>query len=176
VSIRKKNEQMGEKLVALGFLKFADATQQTSLKINLVRSFDIYDEGNYRISHIDAEELAEGSFDFFLPRLNKVLEKRGFQLMVEESDTNEISHEILINDETIQLFTDAELEDNSCWETAPRNFFAKVNELLRNSLIEERFYLLYGGNDLHTMLLTDEQFSVISKYYDGNKIESPYLP
>ena len=167
---------MAEKLLAFDFLKYADPSEQDSLKTAIMGSFNIYNDGNYRISHIDAEELAECSFEFFLPRLNNILAKRAFQLNVETSDNNETSHEIVINGEAIQLFTEKELNNNSYWDTAPRNFFKKVNELLRNKAVEERFYLLYGGNDLHTMLLTEQQFLVISEYYHGNEKESPYLP
>ena len=34
--------------------------------------------------------------------------------------------------------------------------------------MEEQLYLLYGGNDLHAILLTEKQLSIIEKYYKTN--------
>lgn len=56
-------------LIDNGFLKYADNSNVDSLKTQIVDSFDIYEENNFKITHIDAEELAEFSFDFFLPSL-----------------------------------------------------------------------------------------------------------
>ena len=69
-----------------------------------------------------------------------------------------------------------ELDNKTFWDTAPRNFFKKVNQILKAKNIDEQFYLLYGWNDLHTMLLTDKQFSIISDYYKDNEKERPYKP
>ena len=78
--------------------------------------------------------------------------------------------------DTTQLYTQKDLDNNTFWDTAPRNFFRKVNEILKAKNSDEQFYLLYGGNDLHAMLLTDKQFSIITDYYKGNTKESPYKP
>ena len=64
-------------LIDQGFLKYADSTKFDSLKTQLSNSFDIYEDENFKIAHIDAEELAEFSFDFFLPSLNKILLRVG---------------------------------------------------------------------------------------------------
>ena len=42
--------------------------------------------------------------------------------------------------------------------------------------MEEQFYLLYGGNDLHAILLTQKQLSIIEKYYKNKSPEIPYKP
>ncbi len=68
------------------------------------------------------------------------------------------------------------MDDNTFWDTAPRNFFRKVNEILNAKNCDEQFYLLYGGNDLHTMLLTDKQFSIIADYYRKSIKKTPYKP
>lgn len=67
--------QFGQDLIDIGFLKFADSTKLDSLKLEIINSFYIYNQANHKIAHIDAEELAEFSFDFFMPTLNKMLEK-----------------------------------------------------------------------------------------------------
>lgn len=163
-------------LIDNGFLKYADSSRVDRLKANLNDSFDIYDDGNFRIAHIDAEELAEFSFDFFLPGLNRILAKRGISLSAQKLNDKEISFNVLVNGDTIQLYTQKDLDNNTFWDTAPRNFFKKVNEILKAKNSDEQFYLLYGGNDLHTMLLTDKQFSIIAGYYQGNIKETPYKP
>ena len=58
---------MQQSLIDKGFLKYADSSKVDSLKTQLISSFDIYEDENFKIAHIDAEELAEFSFDFFLP-------------------------------------------------------------------------------------------------------------
>lgn len=163
-------------LIDNGFLKYADSSKVDSLKIQLTNSFDIYEEENFKIAHIDAEELAEFSFDFFLPNLNKILAKRDFNLSAQKLNDNDKSFDVLLNGDTIQLYTQNELNNNAFWDTAPRNFFRKVNDLLKAKNCNEQFYLLYGGNDLHTLLLTDNEFSIISDYYKDDNKERPYKP
>jgi hypothetical protein len=163
-------------LIDNGFLKYADSSKVDSLKIQLANSFDIYDGENFKIAHIDAEELAEFSFDFFLPSLNRILAKRDVQLSVKKLNDDDKSFDVLINDDTIQLYTQQDLNNNTFWDAASRNFFRKLNELLKAKNHDEQFYLLYGGNDLHTMLLTDKQFSIIADYYKKSIKETPYKP
>jgi len=163
-------------LIDNGFLKYADSSKVDSLKTQLIDSFDIYEDENFKIAHIDAEELAEFSFDFFLPNLNSILVKRNIKLSAQKLNEKDNSFDVLINGETIQLYTQSELDKNTFWDTAPRNFFKKVNQILKAKNVDDQFYLLYGGNDLHTMLLTDKQFSIISDYYKDNEKERPYKP
>ncbi|MGN6492899.1 MAG: hypothetical protein ACTHLE_12945 [Agriterribacter sp.] len=59
-------------LIDNSFLKYADSSKVDSLKTQIENSFNIYEDENFKIAHIDAEELAEFSFDFFLPTLNKI--------------------------------------------------------------------------------------------------------
>lgn len=163
-------------LIQNDFLKYADSSNVASLNKDLQNSFNIYDEENLKIAHIDAEELAEFSFDFFLPSINRILGKRNMELSVEKLNDDEGSFDVLINDEAISLFAQKDMEDYTYWDTAPRSFFRKVNEILEASKLDERFYLLYGGNDLHAMLLTEVQFEIISDYYKSDPREAPYKP
>ena len=174
--MQKSDSIYATELIDNEFLKFADSSKVDSLKTQLQNSFYIYDDDNYKITHIDAEELAEFSFDFFVPNLNRLLEKRQVNLSVKKLNSNDNSFDILINEDTIQLYSQNDLNNSLFWDTAPRNFFKKVNEILKTKNIDEQFYLLYGGNDLHTLLLTDKQFSIISEYYINNDKEKPYKP
>ncbi|HSH66397.1 MAG TPA: hypothetical protein VLB84_11530 [Bacteroidia bacterium] len=172
----KSDSNYATELIDNDFLKYADKSKVDSLKTQLRSSFDIYDDDNFKIAHIDAEELTEFSFDFFIPSLNRILEKRQVNLLVKKLNADDKSFDIIINQDTIQLYSQKDIDNNLFWDTAPRNFFKKVNEILRAKNIDEQFYLLYGGNDLHTLLLTDKQFSIISEYYKGNEKEKPYKP
>jgi hypothetical protein len=163
-------------LIDNGFLKYADSSKVDSLKAQITNSFNIYEDENFKVAHIDAEELAEFSFDFFLPTLNKILSKRDIKLSAQKLNNDDNSFDALINGDTVQLYTQKDLDNNTFWDTAPRNFFRKVNDILKAKSSDEHFYLLYGGNDLHTMLLTDKQFSIISDYYKGSAKETPYKP
>ena len=174
--MQKSDSIYATELIDNDFLKYVDSSKKDSLKTELKKSFDIYDEDNFKIIHIDAEELAEFSFDFFLPQLNKMLAKRNVNLTVKTANDYENSNNIIINGEKLNLYTKKELDNQTFWDTAPRNFFKKVNELLKAKNSDEQFYLLYGGNDLHTLLLTDKQFSIISEYYKNNEKEKPYKP
>lgn len=176
-SIPKLDERnYGIELIYNGFLKYADSSKIDSLKTQLTNSFDIYEYNNFKIAHIDAEELAEFSFDFFLPNLNKILAKRDFKLSAQKLNDKDNSFDALLNGDTIQLYTQTDLENNAFWDTAQKHFFRKVNELLKAKNSNEQFYLLYGGSDLHTLLLTDKEFSIITDYYKDNDKEKPYKP
>lgn len=163
-------------LIVNDFLKYADSLRVDSLKTQLINTFDIYDDDNFKIVHIDAEELAEFNFDFFLPNLNKITSKRNINISAQKINDKDDSYEVLINGETIRLYTQSELDNYIFWDTAPRNFFRQVNKIMNSNNINEQFYLLYGGNDLHILLLTDKQFSIISDYYKDNDKEKPYKP
>lgn len=166
----------GSQLLESGFLEFADTLKLDSLKTGLINSFDIYNEGNNKIAHIDAEELAEFSFGFFQPRLQKMLEKRNFKFTVQPAGDYETTYDVLINGEKIKLYTKEEMEKLDFWDLASRNFFEELNKQLQNKKIDESFYLLYGGNDLHVMLLTSDQQKIIADKYKNDTKETPYLP
>jgi len=165
-----------KELIDNGFLKYADSSKIDSLKAQLTNSFDIYSEDNFKIAHIDAEELAEFSFDFFLPNLNRILVKRDIKLFAHKLNDNDNSFDALINGGTIQLYTQKDLDGNTFWDTAPRNFFKKVNDIIKAKHVDEQFYLLYGGNDLHAILLSEKQFAIIAEYYKNEPKEIPYKP
>jgi hypothetical protein len=146
------------------------------LKFEIINSFYIYNEANSKIAHIDAEELAEYNFDFFVPTLDKMLEKRGFRLDVNIASDYEDTHDILMNGNKVRLYSKDELDNGKFWETAPSNFFREVNNQLDKKGIDESFYLLYTGNDLQAILLTKDEQRIIAKRYKDVPKEIPYLP
>ncbi|PKL80986.1 MAG: hypothetical protein CVV25_02045 [Ignavibacteriae bacterium HGW-Ignavibacteriae-4] len=174
--IEKLNKKLGTQLIDNGFLDFADSFNLDELRSKLINSFNIYEEENHRIVQIDAEELAEFGFDFFLPKLQKILAKRNFDLNVRTAEDYENSNDIFINDEKIKLYTKEEMEKDTFWDSGARNFFKKVNELMLIEGIKEKFYLLYDDNDLAVLLLTEKQYRVIKHRYFDKENEQPYLP
>ncbi|MRI63968.1 hypothetical protein EDM00_08210 [Ornithobacterium rhinotracheale] len=174
--LQVRNNIYAKKLLDNNFLQFADKNTINDLKNNLIDSFDIFSEENCKIVHIDAEELSEFNFDFFMPKLNFILGKRNIALEVKKTIDYENSLEIKINNEKLKLYTKSDMDNETFWDTAPRNFFKKVNEILNMEGINEQFYLLYSGNDLHALLLTKKQYQIITEYHINNEKEKPYKP
>lgn len=170
------NTNAGKQLIEADFLAYTDSIDIPLLKKEITESFNIYDERNNKFTHIDAEELAEFNFDFFLPSLNQILSKRNIVLEVMTSDNRINSQTILINGEEVKLYSNDEISAGKFWDSAARNFFRSINRFLEKEKCEERFYLLYGGNELHTFLLTNKQQAIIAKEYKEEKDEIPYLP
>ncbi len=137
-------------------------------------SFHFYSDSV--LTSIDAEELCEFNFDFFLPQLNQKLTENDLKLDVQIADDYESSYEIEINGRQVKLYKNEELSNGKFWDSGPRNFFRTVNEILRDKNVDEQFYLLYGGNDLHAVFLTEQQFELMSKINKDDKNEIPYLP
>ncbi len=104
-NMQKSDSIYATELIDNDFLKYVDSSKIDNLKTGLKNSFDIYNEDNFKIAHIDAEELAEFSFDFFLPQLNKILEKRNVNLIVKTANDYENTNDIIINGEKLNLYT-----------------------------------------------------------------------
>lgn len=179
ISCNPKNENksltekdFNKELVKSDFLKYAD----DSTKEDLEKSFSIYDENINKFATIDAEELTEYNFDFFLPKINRILNKRNISLSVKVPKNYEITNNIIIDNQEINLYTKKELENGRFWDSGPRNFFKIVNDIIAKKGSDEQFYLLYDGNDLSTLLLTSKQFEIIKNYYKKESQEIPYLP
>ena len=163
-------------LINNGFLKYAHNLRIQELEAELKKSFDLYDADISRIVHVDAEELAEFSFDFFLPGINEILAKRGFKLLASKLNADDNSFDVLLNGNVITLYGKEDLRSWNFWDVASRNFFKELNKQLVAKGVDEQFCLFYGGNDLHAMLLTDKQYSLIADYYKNLPKEAPYKP
>ncbi|MBK6962674.1 MAG: hypothetical protein IPH20_01750 [Bacteroidales bacterium] len=163
-------------LVQNDFLIFTDSSKIDSVRQSFIKDGYIFSTEINRYVHIDAEELAEGSFNFFKNDLTKILKKRGLEITFSTTGNFEKLHEVMINNRRFNLYDDKNLADFSFWDIGSRRFFNAINLELEKSKSNERFYLLYGGNDLGAILLTDEQFELIEKINEGNAKEIPYKP
>jgi hypothetical protein len=176
ISQIKNQDSLVNELVNTDFLQYTDSSKIDSVRQSFVKDGYIFSSGINRYVHIDAEELAEGSFDFFKTDLTKILNKRGLEITFSTTKNFEKLHEVMINNETFALFDDKNLADNSFWDIGPRRFFEKINKELEKRKLQERFYLIYGGNDLGAILLTERQLNIIAKINEGNTKEIPYKP
>jgi hypothetical protein len=176
ISQTKNQDFIINELVKVDFLEYADSSIVDSVRQAFIKDGNIFRPEINRYLHIDAEELAEGNFDFFKTELTKILNKRGLEITFSTTENFEKLHEVKINNEKFILFDTKNIADYSMWEIAPRRFFEKINQVLQKSKSQEQFYLIYSGNDLGTLLLTEEQFKIISKINEDNPKEIPYKP
>lgn len=176
ISQTKSRDFPVNQLINTDFLQYADSTKIDSVRQSFVKDGYIFSPDINRYVHIDAEELAEGTFDFFKTDLRKILNKRGLEITFSTTKNFEKSHEVMINNETFALFDDKNLADNSSWDIGSHRFFKKINKELEKRKLQERFYLIYSGNDLGAILLTESQLNIISKINEGNTKEIPYKP
>ncbi len=176
ISQTKYQDSLVYELVNTDFLQFTDSSNIDSVRQSFIKDGYIFSSEINRYLHIDAEELAEGSFDFFKADLTNILKKRGLEITFSTTENFEKLHEVKINNGTFTLFDDKNLADYSFWDIAPRRFFEKINIELEKSKSQERFYLIYGGNDLGAILMTERQFNIIAKINEGNTKEIPYKP
>ena len=163
------DKEFMEKLIKADFFKYAEPT----VDINQIDSLNVYDEKSNKFARIDAEELAEFSFDNFVPQLTKMLDKRGIKLLVKNTENTEKKNEINVNGENIILYTKEEMENDIFWNSASVNFFRKLNKLLEEKKSKERFFLVYEGNDLSTFLLTNSQYGIFIERYKSEINEIP---
>lgn len=124
-----------------------------------VSEIDPIDESRY--VHIDQEELIEGSWEFFLPTLQRILraERVTFDVVIFE---REDQREIHLDGHLLWRVDPTELTDLAATEGLVRLARA-VNRRLEAARSPRRFYFLEGWNDLGgTLLRPDEYDSLIA--------------
>ncbi len=90
-------------LVQNDFLIFTDSSKIDSVRQSFIKDGYIFSSEINRYVHIDAEELVEGSFDFFKNDLTKILNKRGLEITFSTTENFEKLHEVMINNRKVQL-------------------------------------------------------------------------
>lgn len=167
---------LGKELLNADYLAFAYTSMLDTLNQEILNEFNIYNKATFKFCSIDAEELAEFNFEFFSKDLKNILSKRDFELNIFTPDGYDTSYTVSINGKEIQLYTKNDLNDYTFWEKAAKNFFQEINRQLNVKGIQEQFYLINGGNDLSTLLLTQKQFEIITNEYQNSPKYAPYLP
>ena len=178
--VTKKEEildkKFGKQLIDTQYLKYAEPSKIDSLQYGIMNSFNIYEEDTNKYALVDEENIAEFTFDAFMPQIEKMLEKRNTTIDVEVPKDYEKTYSVIINNEALKLYIDENQKEKSLIENSTSIFFKKLNEILKKSNCKEKFYLLYGGNDLGVFLLDEKQFEIIKERYKENSGEIPYLP
>ena len=109
-----------------------------------------------RFVHIDQEELIEGSWDFFLPTLQRVLraENVAFDAVVSNGDD---VREVHLDGELLWRVTAEEVSEETA--TSGLVWLARaVNRRLEAAGSPQRFYFTDGWNDLGGTLLTPAEY------------------
>lgn len=176
-----KNEEIldkkfGKQLIDSQYLKYAEVSKIDSLQYGILNSFNIYEEDTNKYALIDEENIAEFTFDSFMPQIEKMLQKRKIEIKVEVPKDYVKTYSVIINSEVLKLYFDENQKEKSLIENSTSIFFKKLNEILKKNSSNEKFYLLYGGNDLGAFLLDEKQYEIIKERYRESDNEIPYLP
>lgn len=175
-----KNEEIldkkfGKQLIDTQYIKYAETSKIDLLQYGILNSFNIYEEDTNKYALVDEENIAEFTFDAFMHQIEKMLEKRNIKIKVEVPNY-EKTYSVIVNNEALKLYIDESQKEKSLIENSTSIFFKKLNEILKQNSCKEKFYLLYGGNDLGVFLLDEKQFEIIKERYKENSGEIPYLP
>ena len=176
-----KNEEIldkkfGKQLIDTQYIKYAETSKIELLQYGILNSFNIYEEDTNKYALVDEENIAEFTFDAFMHQIEKMLEKRNIKIKVEVPKDYEKTYSVIVNNEALKLYIDESQKEKSLIENSTSIFFKKLNEILKQNSCKEKFYLLYGGNDLGVFLLDEKQFEIIKERYKENSGEIPYLP
>lgn len=135
-------------------------------------------ESTYELNYddtipLDAESLAESGMVENYNEVMEIFKQRGINLEpIEERVDYELErYEVFFKGREYEIYSNA--NDYESWGKATFAFFYIINSQLQNH--EKRFYALYGGNDLHGILLTPEEREKACASLE-KKTEWPYLP
>lgn len=168
-------EMLLSKLEALGYYKFIEKTEIDRVKAESLKAGYIFGwEESARDYMSDAEDLAEGGIGEFLETIRPFLEKQNIELNVGNEDFSDKGYIIEINGFKYEIYSEDELNSEDLWELSTNRSFAIVNKLLTEANSNERIYILYGGNDLRAIFLTDEMYKLINNDQELSDGEKPH--
>ncbi len=171
-------------LERLGYFKYADKNHRDSLKENLITYFDpdnelvtLWDDHwvplDYRYYTCDGEAVFEqGGFTEMLEEVLPTLEKTGLTIEVTDhfeqwdSENNWLNHRITINGTEYIIFKN--FRDYG-WGEAVMRFAQILNQEAEKQSVDERVYLVSGGNDGRLIFLTDELYRYIYRVYKNKQ-------
>ena len=160
-----------EKIDSLGYFKYANQKDVEALKQNHLESFDqegswggIWDNKtntplDYRYYFCDGEYVYEqGGFTGTLKELKPTFEKLGFKLTVDrhfeewDRENEWLNHTITLNGNDYVIYKNFK---GFGWGEAVQRLAEILNAELEKQNIEERIYLISGGNEGSLIFLDD---------------------
>ncbi|QMV40059.1 hypothetical protein [Cohnella cholangitidis] len=104
--------------------------------------------------------MAEGGVGEFIEALKPFLATQNVQITEVNDDLVNMDYNVEINGKSYKIYSGDEL-DKDIWELSTIRAFGIVNKLLEEASSNERVYILYGGNELRAVFLTNEMFKAI---------------
>lgn len=164
-----------DKIESLGYFKYADSENLEKLKQNHLESFDphgswggIWDDEthlplDFRYYFCDGEYVYEqGGFVGMLKDMEQTFEKIGFKLSIDnhfeewDSKNEWLNHRITLNGTEYVIFKNFK---GYGWGEAVQRLAEILNAELEKQNIEERIYLINGGNDGSLIFLDDKLYN-----------------
>lgn len=155
---------------SLGYFKYAAEEDIEPLKESHLESFDsegawggLWDDEtglplDYRYYYCDGEYVyEEGGFTGTLTELERTFQKIGLEFIIEEhfeewdADQQWLNHRIKINGTEYVIFKNH--TGGYAWGEAVKRLAEILNAELEKQALEERVYLINGGNDGHLIFL-----------------------
>lgn len=170
---------------SLGYFKYSATEHLDSLKQIMAKNFEIdnslitlWDDNthvplDYRYYFCDGEAVFElDGFTNMLEKLQPTFDKIGFTLVItnhiEECDSKNdwLNHSITINGTNYIIFKNYK---GYGWGKAVQRLAEILNAEFEKQGINEKIYLISGGNDGMLIFLTDELYKYIAKFYSNPK-------
>lgn len=168
------SEEFLKTIDSLGYFKYTDIKDIQKLKQNQLESFDPEgswggmwdDETNlpldFRYYFCDGEYVFEqGGFTGMLEKMDSTFKKIGFELNIEnhfeewDSENEWVNHRIKINGTDYVIFKNFK---GHGWGEAVQRLAEVLNAALKKQEIEEKIYLINGGNDGSLIFLNNELY------------------
>jgi len=174
-----------EKLEESGYFKYAATGDIPEIKNDLIDSLtrlnylssisfseSPFNSKDYRHYHFDGEDLfEEGGFIWQLEAMKTLFGKMHFKVEIsnhiEDWDNEKgLNHFITLNGKAYTIFENFK---GYGWGEAAQRFAEIINDQLGLQNIDERLYLVNGGNDGNAVYLTDKQFSILDPVLNGRE-------
>ena len=180
-------EEFVNKLDELGYFKYAKKEDAPSLKkemLEIIRKYGsegtlttLWDENtnvakDYRFYFCDGETVFEGDgIPDLINDLQPSFEKFGVKIKIDSfseewDDEKGLSTKIKINGTEYEIFKNFK---KSGWGEAPMRIAHAINKELEKKGINEKIYLISGGNDGKLVFLTEDQHKYIYNFFKNSK-------
>lgn len=138
-----------------------------------MNSFNIYEEDTNKYV-LDEENIAEFTFDAFMPQIEKCLRKKYYN-WCRSSERLWKTYSVIINNEALKLYIDENQKEKSLIENSTSIFFKKLNNSKKSNFVKKNF-ICFMVEMIWEHLLDEKQFEIIKERYKGNSGDIPYLP